>query len=161
MLNNLEILLSRLRNAEYASLMLEPLMLHGLLIAVIFFAIGQYMRQPKCRAAALIAIAACSFSVVPFLSLRHQAQPRELSSRPSDAKLIKEQYQRRSDTKWVYYALAIAAVLSLLGGGIIGKFSDYAVLFGGILVLLFSAWLHMKEAEIYHPNVIQRAVPVH
>ena len=31
---------------------------------------------------------------------------------------------------------------------------------GGVLVILFSAWMHMKEAEIYHPNIIQRAAPV-
>ncbi len=87
-------------------------------------------------------------------------RPRELETRPADAKLIKEQYQRRVDTKWVYYTLAIAAVLALLGGGKLAAVSNLVVVGGGVLVILFSAWMHMKEAEIYHPNIIQRAAPV-
>lgn len=160
MLSNLEILFSRLRDAQFTCLLLEPLLLYGLLFGVIFFAVGHYMGQPKCRLAALIVIGICSLSIIPYNSLRQKAMSRELSSRPSDAKLIKDQQQRRTSTAWVYYSLAIAAVLSLISGGKIARFSDYAIIFGGIAVIVFSAWLHMKEAEIYHPNIIQRAVPV-
>jgi len=81
-------------------------------------------------------------------------------SRPSDAKLIKDQQQRRSSTTWVYYSLAIAAVLSFISGGKIAQFSDYAIIFGGVAVIIFSAWLHMKEAEIYHPDIIPHAKAV-
>lgn len=160
MLSNLEILFSRLRDSQFASLLIEPLLLYGLLFGVIFFAVGHYMSQPKCRLAALIVIALCSLSVNPYTSLRQKAMGRELASRPSDAKLIREQQQRRTSTAWVYYTLAIASILSMLGGGTLAKFSDYAILAGGLMTIIFSAWLHMKEAEIYHPNIIQRAVPV-
>lgn len=160
MLSNLEILFSRMHEAQFASLLLEPLLLYGLLFGIIFFAVGHYMGQPKCRAAALIVIAICSISITPYLGLRQKAMTRELSSRPADAKLIKEQQQRRADTKWVFYTLAIVAVLSLISGGKIALISDNAVIFGGIGIVFFSAWLHMKEAEIYHPEIIQRAVHV-
>ena len=161
MLSNLEIFFSRLRDAGYAYLLLEPLLLHGILFGLIFFCVGHYMREPKCRAAALLVIALCSLSLIPGLALRDKGmRPRELERRPADAKLIKEQYQRRVDTKWVYYTLAIAAVLALLGGGKLAAVSNLVVVGGGVLVILFSAWMHMKEAEIYHPNIIQRAAPV-
>lgn len=161
MLSNLEIFFGRLRDAQYAHLLLEPLMLYGLLFGIIFFAIGHYLGQAKCRAAALIVITVCSLIVSPYLGLRNKAiHPRELDRRPADAKLIKEQYQRRVDTKWVYYAFAVLAVLALLGGGKLAQISNIAIIGGGIGIVLLSAWLHMKEAEIYHPNIIQRAVPL-
>lgn len=160
MLSNLEILISKLRDPQFASLLIEPLLLYGLLFGVIFFAVGHYMGQPKCRTAALIVIAVCSISVNPYVGLRKKAMTRELSSRPSDAKLIREQQQRRTDSTWIYYSLAVVALLSLISGGKIAQFSDYAVIGGGIAIIFFSAWLHMKEAEIYHPNIIQRAIPV-
>lgn len=160
MLSNLEKLFSRMHDAQFASLLIEPLLLYGLLFGVIFFAVGHYMGQSKCRAAALIVIAVCSISVNPYVSLRKKAMTRELSSRPSDSMIIKEQQQRRLDTTWVYYSLAIVALLSLISGGKIAQFSDYAIIGGGIAIIFFSAWLHMKEAEIYHPNIIQRAIPV-
>lgn len=160
MLSNLEIFFSRLRDSGYAYLLFEPLLLYGIFFGVIFYCIGHYMGQPKCRTAALIVIGLCSLSIIPCLSLRHRAQARELEKRPSDAKIIKEQYQRRVDSKWIYYALAITAGLALISGGKLASFSNIAVIGGGILTIIFSAWMHMKEAEIYHPNIIQRAVPV-
>ncbi len=158
MLSNLNILFSRLRDSGYAYMLLEPLLLYGIFFGVIFYGIGQYMGQPKCRGAALIVIGLCSLSIVPCLSLRHRAQPRELEIRPSESKLIKEQYQRRVDSKWIYFALAIAAALALISGGKLASFSNIAIIGGGGIVILFSAWMHMKEAEIYHPNIIQREV---
>ncbi len=160
MLSNLEILFSRLHDAQFASLLIEPLLLYGLLFGVLFFAVGHYMGQPKCRTAALIVIAVCSLCVNPYVSLRKKAMTRELTNRPSDAMIIKEQQQRRIDTTWVYYSLAIVAVLSLISGGKIAQFSDYAIIGGGIGIIFLSAWLHMKDAEIYHRELVQRAVPV-
>lgn len=160
MLSNLEVLFTRLRDPGYAYLLLEPLLLYGILFGVIFFSIGHYMSQPKCRAAALIVIGLCSLSVVPYVSLRHQALPRERTSPHADVSRLNEQYQRCVDSKWIYYTLAIASALALLGGGKLATLSNLVIIAGGILVIIYSAWMHMKEAEIYHPNIIQRAVPV-
>ncbi len=161
MLSNLEIFFSRLGDSGYAYLLLEPLLLYGIFFGVIFFCVGHYLSQPKCRVAALAVISVCSLSIIPCLSLRDKGMhPRELEKRPADAKLIKEQYQRRADSKWIYYTLTIACALALLGGGKLAAISNFVIIGGGVLVVLFSAWMHMKEAEIYHPNIIQRAVPV-
>jgi amino acid transporter len=160
MLSNLEILFSRLGDPGYAYLLFQPLLLYGIFFGVIFFCVGHYLAQPKCRAAALILIVLCSLAVMPALGLRHQALPRERTSPHADVKRINEQYQRSVDTKWIYFTLAIAATLSLLGGGKLAMFSNLIIIGGGVLVVLFSTWMHMKEAEIYHPDIIPHAVPV-
>lgn len=161
MFSNLEIFFSRLRDSGYAYLLLEPLLLYGVFFGVLFYCIGHYMGQQKCRTVALVVIGLCCVSIGPCLALRYKAMhPRELEKRPSDAKLIKDQYQARQSTKWIYYALAVASLLALLGGGKVATFSNLAVVGGGIIVVIYSAWMHMKEAEIYHPNIIQRALPV-
>ncbi len=160
MFNNLQILIGRLFDPEFTHLLLQPLALYGLLTGLIFFAVGHYMGQPKCRMVALIFIAACSLSVVPDLALCKKTIGQEKLNRAGDSKLIQEQFQRRMDTKWVYYGLAICAAAALLGGGRLGSIANIAVLVGAFAVILFSAWLEMKEAEIYHPTIVKHAIPV-
>ena len=80
MLTNLDILLSRIKDAEYAHLLLEPLPLFGLLFGLIFFAVGLYMGQDKCRVAALIVIACSCASVIPYSNYRNKAMPRILQT---------------------------------------------------------------------------------
>ena len=45
MLTNLNVLLSRLNDAEYVYLLLEPVALFGLFFGLVFFAVGLYMAQ--------------------------------------------------------------------------------------------------------------------
>jgi hypothetical protein len=74
--------------------------------------------------------------------------------------VIKEQTKLRQDTLWVYYATAGLAILALVSGGKIGTWMNIAFLVGGTVALVFSLWLHMKEAEVFHPNIkkgVQRA----
>jgi hypothetical protein len=158
--NNLEILISRLFDPEFAHLLLQPLALYGLLGGLLFFIVGHYTGQPKCRMVALIFIALCALSVVPDLALCKKNLGQEKLARSGDSKLIQEQFQRRVDTKWVYYGLAICAAASLLGGGRLGAIANIAVIGGTIAVILFSAWLQMKDAEIYHPTIVKHAIPV-
>lgn len=156
MLTNLNILLSRLKDAEYVYLLLEPVALFGLFFGLIFLAVGLYMSQDKCRIAALIVIAASCWSVYPMMKERERAQPRlvvDTSITHVSAETFKRQTQLRQDTKWVYYAVGALALLALIGGGKLGDWSNIALLIGGTLAVIFSVWLHMKEAEVYHPNI--------
>ena len=89
MLSNLEVLFTRLGDSGYAYLLLEPLLLHGILFGLIFFCVGHFMEQPKCRAAALIAIGLCSLSIIPCLSLRNKAMhPRELEDGKVELRVV-------------------------------------------------------------------------
>jgi hypothetical protein len=161
MFSNIVTLFSRLGNAEFAGLLVEPLLLYGILFGVIFFTIGHYLGQPKCRVAALAVIGACSLSIVPYLSLRHHARQLETGGHSAaTATQYDEQTKRVADVKWIYLALTISAALALLGGGKVAQISNIAIIAGGIFVVFLSAWLAMKNAEIYHPNTKVRVAKV-
>jgi hypothetical protein len=81
MLTNLDILFSRLKDAEYAYLLLEPVPLFGLFFGLVFFAVGLYLAQDKCRVAALIVICASCASVYPMMKYRNKGMPRILQTR--------------------------------------------------------------------------------
>jgi hypothetical protein len=156
MLSNFEILFSRLKDAEYAYLLLEPVALFGLFFGLIFFAVGFYMAQDKCRIAALIVITISCWSVYPMMKERAKAQQRlvlDTEITHVSAETFKRQTALREDTQWIYYALGGFALLALIAGGKLGKWSNIVLLVGGALALVFSVWLHMKEAEVYHPNI--------
>lgn len=154
MLTNLDILFSRLKDAEYAYLLLEPVPLFGLLFGLIFFAVGLYMAQDKCRIAALIVICASCASVYPMMKYRNKGMPRILQTvEITQVPAIKKQTELRQDTKWVYYSIGGFALLALIGGGKLGTWSNVVLLIGGSAAVVFSVWLHMKEAEVYHPNI--------
>jgi hypothetical protein len=156
MLTNLNILLSRHKDAEYAYLLLEPIALFGLLFGLVFFAVGLYLAQDKCRIAALIVVAASCFSVYPMMKERMNAQQRlvlDTEITHVSADVFKRQTELREDTKWVYYTIGAFALLALISGGKLGTWSNIILLIGGCLAFIFSIWLHMKEAEVYHPNI--------
>lgn len=156
MLTNLDVLLSRLKDAEYSYLLLEPLALFGLFFGLIFFAVGLYMGQDKCRLVALVVIATSCGSTYPMLKQRAKAQPRLLTNQEIthvSAETFKKQSELREQTKWVYFGVGGFALLALIGGGKLGAWSNVALLIGGSLAVVFSVWLHMKEAEVYHPNI--------
>jgi hypothetical protein len=160
-LSDLEILFNRLKDAEYSYLLLEPVPLFGLFFGLVFFAVGLYMAQDKCRMVALIVIVLSCLSVYPMMQQRGQAQQRlvlDSAITHVSAETFKRQTELRQDTKWVYYTVGGFALLALIGGGKLGAWSNIALLIGGALAVVFSVWLHMKEAEVYHPN-IKKSIP--
>ena len=161
MFRELQTLFSRLANAEFAGLLVEPVLLYGIFFGVVFFAIGHYLGQPKCRAAALITIATCSLCILPYLSFRQHARHLETGGHTSaTATQYDEQTKRVASVKWIYLALAIAAGLALIAGGKLAQVSNITIIAGGIIVVFLSAWLSMKNAEIYHPNTKVRVAKV-
>ncbi|MFZ4767556.1 MAG: hypothetical protein ACOYMN_21615 [Roseimicrobium sp.] len=154
MLTNLDILMSRLRDAEYVYLLLEPLPLFGLFFGLIFFAIGLHMAEERCRMTALVVITASCASTIPYAKYRDQAMPRVLQTAEiTRVPGIKKQTELRDETRWVYYLVGGFGLAALVGGGKLGTWSHTVMLMGGVIAVIFSIWLHMKEAEVYHPNI--------
>ncbi|RBP47424.1 hypothetical protein DES53_101221 [Roseimicrobium gellanilyticum] len=159
MLTNLNILFQRLRDAEYAHLLLEQLPVYGLLFGLLFFAVGLYLREDKCRIVALAVILLACGSAVYGAELRQKAMPRILQGcEITQAPFIKEQTKLRQDTMWVYYTTAGLAVLALVSGGKLGTWLNILLMAGCAMAFTFSLWLHMKEAEVFHRN-IKKSVP--
>ena len=146
---------------EYLHLLLEPLPLFGLGLGLVFLIISFVFREGRSRMLALGIICVSCASVWPYIDLREKATPRILATRSPDfAPLIQEQTQRRKDWSWPYYAMALLSAVALsFSRSTKGRPLLLAVVIYGGLLFWFSIWLHKKECEVYHRNIV-RFVPV-
>ncbi len=142
---------------EYLHLLLEPLPLFGLGVGLVFLMLSFVFAEPKTRLLALGVICVSCASVWPYLELRDKATPRILATRsPEFAPLIQEQTQRRKDWAWPYYVMALLGAAALLSSrSPKGRpLLVVIVVFGGLL-FWFSIWMHKKECEVYHRNIVR------
>lgn len=149
------------RDPEYLHLLLESLPLYGLGIGLLFLIVAQLMGEAKSRLFAILVITLSSASVWPYQDLREKATPRIIATRdPSLGPLIREQTERRSSHDWAYYLLAVAGGVTLVTQ-MMGKGKPLLVLFiaGTAALFWFSIWLHKKECEVYHRNIIKYRPP--
>lgn len=146
---------------EYAHLLLDSLPLYGLGIGLTFLIIAFVVGEKKSRLAALAVICLSCASVWPYLDLRAKATPRILATRdPAYRPLIEQQTQLRLDTAWIYYAMAgVSGLTFLLSFTRYGKILIMVTVFGGATVFWISIWLHKKECEVYHRNIIRYSPP--
>ena len=146
---------------DLTDLLLEPLPLYGLGLGLTFLIVAFMLGEAKCRMLALAVICVSCASVWPYLDLRDKATPRILATRSPDfAPLIKEQTQRRKDWAWPYYLMTLCSFVALVATrSPKGRLVLFAVVIYGALLFWFSIWLHKKECEVYHRNIV-RFVPV-
>jgi hypothetical protein len=159
MLRELTTLWTRLEDAEYLHLVLEQVPLFGLGFGLLFLIIATAMGEPKSRLVALIVIAASCLSVAPYVKSRAQSTPRILAIydkafHPS----ITQQIQRRVDTRWYYYGMAALAIATIFFARP-GVFSSLLIstIVAASVIFLHTCWLHRKECEVFHPNVVRTA----
>ena len=150
-----------IRDPEYLHLLLEPLPLYGLGLGLAFLAVAFMFGEIKCRMLALGIICLSCISVWPYNELREKATPRILATRSPDfAPLIIQQTQRRQDCAWPYYLMAALSFTALcMTKHPKARIMLLIVMTGSLLLFWFSIWLHKKECEVYHRNIV-RFVPV-
>ncbi len=146
---------------EYLHLLLEPLPLYGLGIGLTFLIVAFLFGEAKCRMLALAVICVSSASVCPNNDLRAKSTPRILATRSPDfAPLIQEQTQRRKDWSLPYYAMALISAIALAASrSPKSRPLLFVVVIFGALLFWLSIWMHKKECEVYHRNIM-RFVPV-
>ncbi|MBX7211788.1 MAG: hypothetical protein K1X78_26015 [Verrucomicrobiaceae bacterium] len=147
------------RDPEYAHLLLESLPLFGIAAGLVFLCGSLLFRENKSRLLALLLVCVSSGSVWPYVELREKAQARVIAMHdPSFAPLIREQTSRRKDTAWAFYAMSVISGLALLFG-LAGKGRGLLILtiVAATAAFWLSLWLHKKEAEIYHRNILKHA----
>ena len=142
-------------------MLLEPLPLYGLGIGLTFLILSFLFGEVKCRMLALAVVCTSCASVWPYIDLRDKATPRIVATRSPDlAPLIQEQTQRRKDWSWPYYAMTLFSFLALVTSrSPKGRPLLFLVVIFGALLFWFSIWMHKKECEVYHRNIV-RFVPV-
>lgn len=145
------------RDPEYLHLVLESLPLYGLGIGLLFLVVAQVSGEAKSRLFALLVITLSSASVWSYQVLREEASPRILATRdPALGPLIQDQTERRARYAWAYYTLAAVGAVTLLAQ-MAGKGKPLVVIlvFATAAMFWFSLWLHKKECEVYHRNIIK------
>lgn len=150
-----------IRDPEYLHLLLEPLPLFGLGLGLTFVIVSFVFSEVRSRMLALAVICLSCASVWPYVDLRDKATPRILATRaPEFSQLIQEQTQRRKDWSWPYYLMAVLSLAALFGSrSPKGRPVLLLVVVFGAALFWFSIWLHKKECEVYHRNIV-RFVPV-
>lgn len=146
---------------EYLHLLLESLPLYGLGLGLVFVIISLVFGEIKSRMLALAVICVSCASVWPYIDLRDKATPRILATRsPEFAPLIQQQTQHRKDWSWPYYAMTLFSLIALVSArSPKARPVLFLVIIFGALLFWFSIWLHKKECEVYHRNIV-RFVPV-
>ena len=145
------------RDPEYAHLLLESLPLFGIGTGLIFLCGSLVFREGKSRLLALLLICVSSGSVWPYVELREKAQARIIAMHdPSYAPLIREQTTRRKSTAWAFYAMClISGLAAILGMAGKGRALLILTIVAATATFWLSLWLHKKEAEIYHRNILK------
>jgi hypothetical protein len=161
MWRELTTLWQNIRDPEYLHLLLEPLPLYGLGIGLTFVIVSLVFGELKSRMLALAIICVSCASVWHYTELRDQATPRILATRSPDyAPLIQEQTQRRKDWSWPYYVQALLSLTAIVTTRHPkGRPLLLVVVILGTLLFWFSIWVHKKECEVYHRNIV-RFTPV-
>jgi len=163
----LEKLTDALSDAEYRFLFLEPILLYGIAFGIIGFIVSYFLKADKLQITALIFVAVSSFVFLPYINARSSAQPRlekvyNLSA-PSRAKTFADNTWLWKKNTWVYYALAAAAVATVLVGARrnrLGLIFGIATVSLGLLAMKNSAWMHYSDALAYHPTLKTNNAPV-
>jgi hypothetical protein len=162
MLKELTQLWASLRDAEYLHLVLENLPLYGVACGVLMLLVAQMAGEKKSRLLALLLITACCASVWPYQELRVKAEPRIVATRdPALKPFIDKQTERRAGVNWAFYTMAAVSGLTLLlqmAGK--GKPLVFVTLAGALAIVCLSAWLHKKECEVYHRNIVKIKLPM-
>lgn len=161
MWTELTTLWTSVRDPEYAHLLLESLPLYGLGFGVTFLIVAMVTGEKRSRLLALVVICGSCASVWPYVDLREKATPRIIATRDAGYHaLITEQTARRQDTAWVFYLMAVVSGMAILGGHK-EKARSLMMLtvLGAAALFWFSIWLHKKECEVYHRNIIRYVPP--
>ena len=161
MMRELTLLWYSLQDPEYLHLLLEPLPVFGLALGLVFLVAGMAMDLKQMRLLALVIMIASAGSVYWYLKMRVATEPRVAATISTTFHpLIKEQTARRVASAWVYYVAAAACALALFAGsGSKSSLITYLVLVIVSATLVHATWLHKKECEVYHRNIVHNAAP--
>lgn len=155
-MKDLKHLFDRIDDPEYKHLLLEPVLIYGVLIGILAFVFAYFFKERKMQVGALVAIIVSAVMVVPYLKARTKADKHNVKLFSQHADQIQEHRETRKDAQWAYFAVAALAGVTLLMGAHSGKpgfIVGSATVIAGVGLVLFSMIMHLKDTQIYHPNL--------
>ncbi len=142
----------------YLHLVMEPLFTYGIGFGLLLFIVALVARERMSRTFALLILMVSSVFIYPYQHKREESAPRtgyRENWTTESQELWDQQTARRQQFQYLYYLLALAALLnivispeSLLGKGLAGM-----VLLGGTVVLICGLWLNLQEKRIFFPDL--------
>ncbi len=155
-MKDLKLLYDKIGDAEYRHLLLEPVLIYGVLLGVAAFVAAFLFKERKMQLGALIVIIVSARCVVPYLKARSAADKRAEQIFSDRAEQIAAMRESRKDAQWFYFAVAGLAGVTLLMGAHKGKpglIVGIVTVAAGAGLSLYSMSMHLKDAQIYHPNL--------
>lgn len=154
--------LRELWNPQYQHVVLMPFFIHGLVLMGLMVLAATVLKQTRAGALALLLLALCALSVVPYLQARGVSLTAIQGAHTKyEATEIAAAGERLKSMVWLYYAVAglslVALVASLSKPGLGMLFGVLAGL-AGLGAGLFGLDAHFRESRIYHPNLIPASV---
>ena len=155
-MDTINLLFKKIGDPEYRHLLLEPVLIYGVLIGALAFVLAFLFKERKMQLAALLVIIVSALMVVPYLSARSAADKRAEKLFAGKSEQIATQREARKDSQWAYFAVAGLAGVTLLMGahkGKAGLIVGVATVGAAACLVLFSMAMHLKDSQIYHPNL--------
>ncbi len=160
MMRELTSLWSSLHQPEYLHLLLEPLALFGLAAGFLFLVLSLFVVQSAARIMALLLILLSAGSVHWYLGMRVKSEPRIAALMDSAFHpRIREQTTRRKASEPLYIAIAAVAAVALAFGRSSRSLFVWAAAIMAAVGVVHATWLHKKECEVFHPNIVHYAAP--
>jgi hypothetical protein len=157
-LREIKALFRMLGEDDYLYLIMEPLFTYGIGFGLLLFVVALVAKERKSRTFALLILMISSIFVYPYQHKREESAPRAGYSEHwtvESQTLWDAQTQRRSQFQYLYYLLALAALLNIVisPDGLLGKGLAGLVLLGGTAVLICGLWLNLEEKRIFYPDL--------
>jgi hypothetical protein len=152
---------------EYLHLLLEPVFIYGLGFAALLYLLSVFLKDSRLQIVSLVAIAACSIVILPYLKNRDAAGDRIAKiyqiDEPARAAGFASNTKAWADNRWIYLGLAALAATAVFVGpkrNRLGFFLSVSSAVTASFVVILSTWMHYQEAIVYHPNLKTNRSPV-
>ncbi len=158
MFKNLQLLLSKLGDAEFQAVLLGPFIVFALLIGTLLFITFFATKNPTGQIASLAIILLGGLAILPLDNAHRIAGPRvqAITGIQKAGYSQKEWYQ----AKPYFLGIAILATVTLFFGRTnkLGLACTLLTILAGLILSTYALWLVYREARIYHPGLRAAAI---
>lgn len=141
----------------YMHLLMEPLFTYGIGFGLLLYLVSLLARERMGRTLALLILMVSSIFIYPYQHKRLQSAAEMTPANWSEEsqQLWDEQTERRGRFQYLYYLLALTALLNVVISPEtwLGKVLAGVVLAAGSVVLLCGLWLNLQEKRIFFPEL--------
>ncbi|MEM6910869.1 MAG: hypothetical protein AAF555_04730 [Verrucomicrobiota bacterium] len=163
MIDTLHFLFKQFGNPDFLQHLLLPLLVHGLLLSLLVYALGLTLKGTAAPMIGAILIILCCLSTLAYTS-----QIRKVHTGITQEEMLSEPVQQfkkeglqqieslLQQYRWAYFGLAILAGATLIAGmhqTPIGVFLSSLMILGTLLVLVASLWVYYLSLRITDPTL--------